>query len=127
LIHRIPELPFRKPLFGIGIRVRQPLFPFRFLVRKRYQRPVVPSPPLPFILRDVGDDAIEIGGQQCFTAKPRQGPVEAEKDLLRKIIDMFAATREANERAEDHGLVVPDNLLESGVGGLQEESDCHSR
>jgi len=126
LIYRIPELPFRKLLFGILPRMLQPFFPLRFFVRKRDQRFLVPPSPFPFILRDIGDDAIEISAEQSFAAKRRQGAVEAQKDLLRKIIDVFAATREANERAEDHGLMVSNNLLEGGVGGLQEGSDCHS-
>jgi hypothetical protein len=36
---------------------------------------------------------------------------------------MFAAAGEANEGAKDHGLMVPDDLLEAGVGGMQGESD----
>jgi hypothetical protein len=34
---------------------------------------------------------------------------------------MFAAARKANKCAEDHGLMVSDNLFEVEVGGLQEE------
>jgi hypothetical protein len=36
---------------------------------------------------------------------------------------MFAAAGKANEGAKDHGLMIPDDLLEAGVGGMQGESD----
>jgi len=69
---------------------------------------------------------IEIGGEQGFAAKGWKGAVKAEKDLLRKIVDVFAASGKAQQGAKDHGLMVSDNLLEAGVGA-QGESDCKIR
>jgi hypothetical protein len=36
---------------------------------------------------------------------------------------MLAAAGEPNEGAEDHRLMVSDDLLEAGVGGVQRGSD----
>ena len=127
LFYRIPELLFGKLLLRVRAGVWQAIFPVRFFIRKGNQGPIVAAAALPFILGHVGDDAIEVGAEQGFAAEGAKRPVEAEKDLLGKIVDMFAAAGEANEGAEDHGLMVSDDLLEAGVAGLQGESDCESR
>jgi hypothetical protein len=127
LFYRIPELLLGKLLLRVWAGVWQAIFPVRVLIRKGNQRPVVAATALPFVLGHVGDDAIQVGAEQGFAAKGTQRPVEAQKDLLGKIVDMFAAAGQANKGAEDHGLMVSDNLLEAGVAGLQEGSDCESR
>ncbi len=98
----------------------QAAFPVALLFRKGHQGKVVAAAALPFVLGDVGDDAIEVGAEQGFAAKRGKRAVEAEKDLLGKIVDMFPAAGEANEGAEDHGLMVLDDLLEAEVGGQGE-------
>ena len=122
-LYRIPELPFGKLLLRVETRVLQAAFPIALLFGKRHQGKVVAAAALPFVLGYVGDDAIEVGAEQSFAAKRGKCAVEAEKDLLGKIVDMFAAAGKANEGAKDHGLMVADDLLEAGVDGMQEESD----
>jgi len=107
----------------------QSIFPFRLaiIVRgdgggNRHQRPLHAAPALPFVLRDVHDDAVEVCGQQGFSAKCRQRPVEPEKDLLRQVLNVFAAAIEPQEGAKDHLLMVADDLLEIEVV-RQEGSD----
>jgi hypothetical protein len=119
-LYRIPELPFGELLLGVETGVLQAAFPIALLFGKRHQGKVVAAAALPFVLGYVGDDAIEIGAEQSFAAKRGQCAVEAEKDLLGKIVDMFAAAGETHEGAEDHGLMVTDDLLEVGVGGQGE-------
>ena len=126
LLYRIPELPFGKLLLRVGAGMLQAAFPVALLFRKGDQGTVITAAALPFVLCDVGDDAIEIGAEQGLAAKCWKRPVKPKKYLLGKIVDMFAAAGQANEGAEDHGLMVPDDLLETEVGG-QGESDCESR
>jgi hypothetical protein len=126
LVYRIPKLPFGKLLLRVGSRMGEAIFPVCLFLGKGDQGPVVPAPALPFILGHVGHDAIQVSAQQGIAAEGGQSPIEAEKNLLREVVDMFAATGEANEGAEDHVLMVSDNLLEAGFNG-QGESDCKTR
>ena len=71
---------------------------------------------LPLVLRDVHRDAVEIGGDKGFAAKTRQSSVEAEEDFLCQVVEMLAAAGEAQKGAEDHGLMVADQLLEGEIG-----------
>jgi hypothetical protein len=75
LLYRIPELSFRELLLSIGTGMLEAGLPIGLLVGKRDQGAVVPPPSLPFVLRDVGDNAIEIRAEQGFAAKGRQRPV----------------------------------------------------
>src|ERR1700722_64700 len=116
-LYRIPELSFGKLLLSVETGVLEAAFPATLLIRKRHQGKVIAAAALPFVLGYVGDYAIEVGAEQSFPAKCGKCPVEAQKDLLGKVVDMFPAAGEARERAEDHGLMVLDNLLEVEVGG----------
>jgi len=108
------ELLFFYPLLGIAVGVRQPILPGRRFVRERYVRAVV-APPLPLVLRDINRDPVEIGGDQGLTAKTRQRPVEPQKDILRKIIDVLTASGQAEEGTEDHRLMIAYQLLEGEI------------
>jgi hypothetical protein len=119
-LYRIPELSFGELFLGIETGVWEAAFPVALLFSKRHQGKVIAAAALPFVLGYVGDDAIEIGAEQSFAAKRGKRPVEAEKDLLGEIVDMFPAAGEAHEGAEDHGLMVSDDLLEAEVGGQEE-------
>jgi hypothetical protein len=79
-------------------------------------RTVVATTTLPFVLRDVDGDAVEIGGDEGFAAKAWQGAVETEEDVLGEVVDVLAIAGEAQEGAEDHGLMVAYQLLEGEVG-----------
>ena len=69
---------------------------------------------LPFILRHVDGDAIEIGAHERLAAKAGQRAEEAKKDILREVVDVVGATGEACEGAKDHLLMIADDLLEAG-------------
>jgi hypothetical protein len=56
-------------------------------------------------------------------AKRGTRAVEPQKHFLGQIVDVLAAAGEPNKGAEDHRLMVSDDLLEAGVGGLQRGSD----
>jgi hypothetical protein len=123
LLYRISELPLGELLLRIRAGVGHAIFPVGLLFGEGNQGAVVAAAALPFILGHVGDDAIEVRAEQSVTAEAAEGPVQAEKDLLGEIVDMFPAAGQTNEGTEDHGLMVSDDLLEAGVGCLQEESD----
>jgi len=76
----------------------------------------VTAPALPLVLRDVDGDAVEIGGDEGVAAKAGEGAVEAEEDVLGKVVEMLAAAGESQEGAEDHVLMVVHHLLEGEIG-----------
>jgi hypothetical protein len=118
--YRIPELPFGKLLLSVEAGMLEAAFPVALFFREGDQGTVVTAAALPFILGYIGDDAIEVGAEQSFAPKRGKRPVEAEKDFLGEIVDMFTAAREAHEGAEDHGLMVLDDLLEAEVSAQGE-------
>jgi len=75
---------------------------------------------LPLILGDINDDAVEVGGELGVALKVDEPAVEAEEDLLGQILEAGVAMRtgagEAQERPEDEGLVLADDVLEVGRG-----------
>ena len=126
LFYRIPELALGKLLLGVQAGVGQTIFPVSLLTRKGNQGTVVTPAALPLILGHVGDDAVEVGAEQGIATEGAQSPVEAEKNLLGKIVHVLAAAGKANKGSEDHRLMVSDNLFEAEVDGVQGESDCES-
>src|SRR5277367_6098293 len=107
----------------------QPIFPIDFAIlirsdrrRDRHQRSLHAAPALPFVLRNVYYDAVEVGRQQGFSAKCRQRAVEAEKNLLRQVLNVLTAAVQPQEGAKDHLLMVADDLFEIEVV-RQERSD----
>ena len=79
--------------------------------------PVFAAAALPLVLGDVDGDAVEIGGDEGFAAKVGQRAEEAQEDLLGEIVEMLAGAGEAQEGAADHGLMVPDDLVEGEIDG----------
>ena len=77
---------------------------------------IVAATAFPFVLGDVDCDSIEVCGKEGFATKVGEGPVEAEKDLLGKVIEVFPAAGKTQEGSEDHGLMVADHLLEGEIG-----------
>jgi len=79
--------------------------------------------PLPLVLGDVDRDAVEVGADERFAAKAGQRAEEPEKDILGEIVErgiMGAAGAppgEAQQGAEDHLLVIADDLLETWLNG----------
>ena len=103
-------------LFGVAVWVREAVFPSGGVVGERDVGVAVAAAAFPLVLCDVDGDAIEVGGNEGFPAEAGESAVEAEEDLLGEVVEVFAAAGEAQEGAEDHGLVVLHHLLESKVG-----------
>ena len=77
---------------------------------------IVAAAALPLVLGDVDGDAVEVGGDQGFSAKAGQGAIEPQEDLLGEVVDVLTAASEAQEGAEDHRLMVANQLLEGEIG-----------
>ena len=103
-------------LFGVAFGMRKTLFPAGDIVGERDVGAVVFSAALPLVLSYVHGDSVEIGGDEGFAAEVGQGAIEPDKDLLRKVVDMLAASGEAQKRAEDHCLMIANQLLEGEIG-----------
>ena len=58
---------------------------------------------LPLVLREVDDDAVEVGGDGGVAAELGQRAVEAEEGFLREVFDVRAGAGHAGEGAEDKG------------------------
>lgn len=116
LFDRELELAFFELLLSVGAGVLQAVFPVRELVGEGDVGTVVAFAALPLVLCDVKRDAIEIRGDEGFAAKAGQGAVEAEENFLGEIVDVLACAGEARQGAEDHVLMVADELLEAEIG-----------
>jgi hypothetical protein len=116
LFDRLLKLALLYLLLSVAVGVRKTVLPAGGLVRQRDVCVAVAAAALPLVLRHINGDAVEIGGDQRIAAKARQRAVEAEKDILGKIIKVFAAPRKAQKGAEDHLLMVLDHLLEGEIG-----------
>jgi hypothetical protein len=82
LVDRLLELALFYLLLGVAAWMRKTLLPSGGVVRDGDMRAIVAAAALPLVLSDVDGDAVEIGGEQGFSAKVGEGPVEAKKDLL---------------------------------------------
>lgn len=111
-----PEFILGKLLLRVRAGMLQPVLPTRDLVRDRHCRLCVSLPSLPLILRNVYGNAIKISREQRLAAKAGQRTIQPQKDLLRQIFNVLPAAGQTHQRAEDHRLVVADNLLEVEVG-----------
>ena len=96
--------------------MRQPVLPSARLIRDRHQRLRIPSPPLPFILRHVHRNAIQIRRHQRLSAKVWQRAIQPQKHLLRQIIQVLAASRQPQQCTEYHRLMLAHDLFEAEIG-----------
>jgi len=124
VIHGLPELFLRQRGLGIRHGIGKVLDPLGILILfavkdRRGDILAFLAPPLPLILGNVYDDAVEIGGNLRIAAKVLQATVEPEKDLLRQVLHIAAAGK-AQQGTEDAILLRPDDLFEFG-GGLQDQ------
>jgi hypothetical protein len=110
------ELALLYLLFGVAVWVGESVFPAGGVVGDGDVGIAVATAALPLVLCDVDRDAIEIGGDEGFAAEARKRAVEAEEDVLGEVVEMFAGAGEAQKSAEDHGLMVADQLLEGEIG-----------
>lgn len=122
-VDRLLKFCIGKLLLGVPIRVGKAVLPIGGLVRDRDQRTIFAGSPLPFVLRHIHRDAVEIGGKKSLLPETGKSTVQAKKDILREIFKVLAASGKAKKCAEDHRLVVAHNLLE-GVVDVQAGSDC---
>ena len=109
------ELALLDLLFGIAIGVGETVFPAGGVVGEGDVGAVVAAAALPLVLSDVDGDAVEVGGDEGLAAEAGEGAVEAEEDVLGKIVEVLAAAGEAQEGAEDHVLMVVYHLLEGEI------------
>jgi hypothetical protein len=103
-------------LLGVAVGVGEAFFPGGGVVGERDVGVSVAATAFPLVLGDVDSDAIEISGDESFSAKAGKGAIEAEEDVLGEIVEVFVAAGEAQEGAEDHRLMVVDHLLEGEIG-----------
>jgi hypothetical protein len=71
---------------------------------------------LPLVLGYVEEDAVEVSGEFGVALEVRKTAVEAQEDLLGEVLDAVRGAGEALEGAEDHLLVLADDLLERELG-----------
>jgi hypothetical protein len=101
-------------LLGVAVGVGEAIFPAGGVVGEGDVGAVVAAA-LPLVLGYVDGDAIEVGGDEGLAAEAGQGAVEAEEDVLSKVVEVLAAAGEAQKGAEDHGLMVAYQLLEGEI------------
>ena len=116
LLDGLLELAFFDLLFGVSVRVRETVLPAGDVIGERDVGVAVAAAALPLVLRDVDGDTVEVGSDQGLATKTGQGAVEAEKDILGEVVEVFAAAGEAQEGAEDHVLMVAYHILEGEIG-----------
>jgi len=116
LLDGLLELAFFDLLFGVAVRVRETVLPAGDVIGERDVGVAVAAAALPLVLRDIDGDTVEVGSDQGLATKTGQGTVEAKKDILGEVVEVFAAAGEAQEGAEDHVLVVAYHILEGEIG-----------
>jgi hypothetical protein len=109
------ELALLDLLLGVAAWVRETVLPAGGVVGEGDVGVAVAAAALPLVLRDVDGDSVEVGGNEGFAAKAGKGAVEAEEDVLGEVVEVFAAAGETQKGAEDHGLMVADQLLEGEI------------
>lgn len=115
LFNGLLELTLLDLLLSIAVGMGEPVLPPGRVVGDGDVGVTVTAPALPLVLGNVNGDAIEIGSDKGFTAKAGEGAVEAEKHVLGEIVEVLTAAGEAQERAEDHILMVAYHLLEGEI------------
>jgi hypothetical protein len=78
-------------LFGVAAGVGETVFPAGGVVGYGDVGAVVAAAALPLVLGDVDSDAVEVGGEEGFSAEAGKGAVETEEDLLGEIVEVFPA------------------------------------
>jgi hypothetical protein len=126
LFDGLPKLALFYLLLGVAIRMSKTLLPAGGVVGEGDVRSVVATAALPLVLGNVDGDPVKVGSNKGFAAKAGQGTIEAEEDVLGKVIEVLPAAREAQKGAEDHLLMVAYHLLEAEIG-LQVGLDLKQR
>jgi len=103
-------------LLGVAVWVGETVFPAGGVVGEGGVGAIFATAALPLVLGDVDGDAVEVGGDEGFTAKAGKGAVEAEEDVLGEVVEVLAAAGETQKSAEDHVLMVVHHLLEGEIG-----------
>ena len=110
LVDELGELVLLELLDGVCGGMLEAIFPVG-VVGEGDLAAVFATASLPFVLGYVEGDAIEVSGDFTVAAEVGESAVEAEKDVLGEVFEVFG-TDEASEGAEDHRLMVLDDLLE---------------
>ena len=109
------ELALLQLLLGVAVGVGETVLPGGDIIGEGDVEVAVAAAALPLVLGDVDGNAVEIGRNERVSTKAGQGAVEAEKDVLGEIVEMFAAAGEAQQGAKDHLLMVAYHLLEGEI------------
>jgi len=112
-VDELGELVFFELLDGVGGGMLEAALPV-CVVGERDVAAVFAAATLPLVLGDVDGDAVEVSGDLGIAAKVGEGAVETEEDVLGEVFEVLGAD-EASEGAEDHRLMVLDDLLEVGL------------
>jgi hypothetical protein len=115
LFDRLLELALFYLLLGVSVGMGETVLPAGGVVGERDVGAVVAASALPLVLGDIDGDAVEVSGDEGIATKAGKGAVETEEDVLGEVVEMLAAAGEAQEGAEDHGLMVADQLLEGEI------------
>ena len=116
LFNALLELALFELLLGVAVRVGETVFPAGGVVGEGDVRVAVAAPALPLVLGDVDGNAVEVSRDEGLAAKAGQRAIEAEEDVLREIIEVFAAAGQAQKGAEDHVLMIAYHFLEAEIG-----------
>jgi hypothetical protein len=114
--YRALELALLDLLLSVAVRMGETVLPARGLDGEGDVSVAVPAAALPLVLRNIDGDPVKIGGDEGVAAKAGEGAIGAEEDILGEVVEVFAATGEAQEGAKDHVLMVLDHLLEGEIG-----------
>ena len=117
LLNEKLKLAIFEMLLGARRRMLEAIFPGSGVVRQGYVVMRQAMAALPLVLRDVDRDAIKISADKGLVAEAGQCAEEAQEDVLRQIVDVLLAPDEPRECAEDHRLMLLNNLLECGCAG----------
>jgi hypothetical protein len=110
------ELALLQLLLGVAVGVGETVLPGGDIIGEGDVEVAVAAAALPLVLGDVDGNAVEIGRNEGVSTKAGQGAIEAEKDVLGKVVQVLSAAGEAQEGAEDHVLMVAYYLLEGEIG-----------
>ena len=86
LFDRLLELALLQLLLGVAVGVGETVFPGGAIIGEGDMDVAVAAAALPLVLGNVDGDAVEVGRNEGVSTKAGQGAIEAEKDVLGKVV-----------------------------------------
>ena len=118
LLHFVLKRVGRDALTGPGSRVRQAVFPAEAILTKRLTQRNKAALVLPFaparVMRNIHDDAVQVGLHLGFSAKAGQASKEPQERFLRQVFHTVPAPEQAHQQPRHHLLVFGNKPLELG-------------